>query len=49
MIFTETEPSRSEVPAQISAGEHCPVVLHLMQLVVVDYAMPDRKNFSGMA
>ena len=49
MIFAEAEPGRTEVAAQISAGEHCPVVLHLVQLVVVDHKLPDRKSHPGTA
>ncbi len=41
MIFAETEPGRTEVAAQMTAGEHRPVVLHLVQLVMIDHAMPD--------
>jgi hypothetical protein len=49
MIFAETEPGRTKVAAQITAGEHCPVVPHLVQLVVVYHKLSDWKSHPEMA
>ena len=48
MIFAETKPGRTQVSAQITAGEHAPVVLHLMQLVMFDGATHERESRGGI-
>ena len=49
MVLAETEPGRTEVAAQMTAAKHCPVVLHLVQLVVVYHKLPDWKSHPEIA
>ena len=48
MVFAETKPGRTQMSAQMTAGEHRPMVLHLVQLAVVDQATHDGKSRTGI-